>query len=91
MIVKTDLDLADDLELFTNRKVLSQGVLTLTNQMIWPMKKFSQTNKRTGQKLHAPDLSMLGHKNIPFNIHKPVSMDYYLKFGASNMKGYCLT
>ena len=41
------LTLPDDLELGTNKKVLSQGIpmpnmkaLTLTNQKIWPMLKF---------------------------------------------------
>ena len=44
MTLKTDLDLAHDLELVTSRKVLSQGTLmwnmkalNLTNQKIWPM------------------------------------------------------
>jgi hypothetical protein len=41
--------------------------LSLTIQKIWPMFKFLQTDKhtdrRTGQKLYAPDLSIQGHKN----------------------------
>ena len=31
-----------------------------TNQKIWPMLKFLQTNKQTGQKLYAPNLLMRG-------------------------------
>ena len=44
MTLKTDLDIAGDFELVTNRKVLSQGMLmcimkalTVTNQKISPM------------------------------------------------------
>jgi hypothetical protein len=36
--------------------------LSLIIQKIWPMLKFLQTNRRTGQKLYAPDLSIRGHK-----------------------------
>jgi hypothetical protein len=40
--------------------------LSLAIQKIWPMLKFSQTdrktNRRTDQKLYAPDLSIWGHK-----------------------------
>jgi hypothetical protein len=42
--------------------------LSFTIQKIWPMLKFLQTNKqtdrRTGQKLYAPDLSIRGHKKL---------------------------
>ena len=45
--------------------------LSLTIQKLWPMSKFLWTNKgtdgrqdkKTGQKLYAPDVSMQGHKN----------------------------
>jgi hypothetical protein len=35
--------------------------LSLTIQKIWHMLKF-QTDRQTGQKLYAPDLSIQGHK-----------------------------
>jgi hypothetical protein len=41
--------------------------LPLTSQKIWPMLKFfadRQTDRRTGQKLYAPDLSIQGHKDV---------------------------
>jgi hypothetical protein len=37
--------------------------LSLTIQKIWPMLKFLQADRQTGQKLYAPDLSIRGHKN----------------------------
>jgi hypothetical protein len=50
----------------TIRKILSKA-LSLAIQTIWPMLKFLQTDKqtdrRTGQKLYAPDLSIRWHKN----------------------------
>jgi hypothetical protein len=33
---------------------------------IWPMLTFLQTDRRTGQTLYAPDLSIRGHKNKVF-------------------------
>jgi hypothetical protein len=53
----------------TNRKVLLQGTniwnmkaISLPIQKIGPMLKFLQTDRQTGQKLYAPDLSIRGHK-----------------------------
>jgi hypothetical protein len=38
--------------------------LSLAIQKIWPMLKFFHTDRRTGQKLYAPDLLIWGHKNL---------------------------
>jgi hypothetical protein len=37
--------------------------LSLTIQKIWSMLKFLQTDRRTGQKPDASNLSIQGHKN----------------------------
>jgi hypothetical protein len=52
--------------------------LSLAIQKICPMLKFLQTDKqtdrRTGQKLYAPDLSIRGHKNLTSTtIHRVLS------------------
>ena len=36
--------------------------LSFTIQKVWPLYNFLQTNKQTGHKLHAPHVSMQGHK-----------------------------
>ena len=70
----------DYLELVIKRKVLSQGklmsnmkALTVTNQKIWPMYKFLQTNKQTNKQTHrqmdepksiCPQYIDVGHKDI---------------------------
>ena len=61
----------DNLDLCTKGKVLPQGIhewtlkaLSRTIQKLWPMLKFFfvDIERKTEQKLYAPDLSMRGHQ-----------------------------
>jgi hypothetical protein len=51
--------------------------LSLAIQKIWPMLKFLQTERRTGQKLYAPDLSIRGHKKILKITLNRINVEYF--------------
>ena len=60
--------------------------ITLTNQKIWPLYMFLRTNKQTGQKLYAPNLSMRGHKkknDMNTFTHEQTSIAHFDELGVS--------